>query len=36
MINMTFEIANLDPKLYAWGSIGLKIATYPIFMKYGI
>ena len=34
IINIMFEIANLDPKLKTWGRIGLKTATYPIFMKF--
>ena len=34
IINMIFEIADLDPKLKL-DRFGLKIAMYPIFMKFG-
>ena len=36
IINVIFEIADLDPKLKAWADrFGLKIAMCLIFMKFG-
>ena len=30
-----FSIADHDSKLKSWGRFGLKIAIYPIFIKFG-